>query len=40
MEEGRRGPWKVWVDAYLSESLVVEAVCVFFLFGVGILHSI
>ena len=25
---------------YLSESLVVEAVWVFFLFGVGILHSI
>lgn len=25
---------------YLSESLVVEAVCVFFLLGVGILHSI
>lgn len=28
------------VYVYLSESLAVEAVCVFFLFGLGILHSI
>lgn len=25
---------------YLSESLAVEAACAFFLFGLGILHSI
>ena len=36
--------WEGWIGIdrviYLSESLVVEAVWVFFLFGVGILHSI